>query len=99
MSFEFIKEAMEEVRYPRFFHCEPLTEEEHRILAALSGLPPSYIEFLETFGRAKFFGQLDRDRHRIRVYPPTDRLLFYSDKLYGRSRGDVVFDAGVVQSF
>ncbi len=79
MRFDFIHQAMKEVAYPRFFHCEPLTEFERKRLNALSQLPPSYVEFLNTFGRARFFRELDRDSHHLFVFPPPDTMHFYGD--------------------
>lgn len=79
MRFDFINQAMKEVRYPHFFHCEPLTDSERRRVDALPNLPPSYVEFLETFGRARFFRELDQDKHRLFVFPPPEKLRFYGD--------------------
>jgi hypothetical protein len=79
MRFEFIHEAIKEIAYPRFFHMQPLTDFERKRLAALTQLPPSYVEFLNTFGRARFFRELDRDRHHLFVFPPPDKMHFHGD--------------------
>jgi hypothetical protein len=79
MRFDFIKQAMEEVHYPRFFHFEPLTKLERRRLDAQPTLPPSYVEFLNTFGRAKLFRKLDSETHHLFVFPPSEKLHFYGD--------------------
>jgi hypothetical protein len=79
MRFDFIHEAMKEVAYPRFFHTQPLTDFERKRLDALPQLPPSYVEFLNTFGRARFFRELDRDTHYLLVSPPPDKMHFYGD--------------------
>jgi hypothetical protein len=79
MRFDFIRQAMDEVHYPRFFHCEPLTKWERKRLDTIADLPPSYVEFLEAFGRAKFFRQLDRDVHDLEVFPPPEEMHFYGD--------------------
>lgn len=90
MRFDFIHQAMKEVTYPRFFHCEPLTEFERKRLDALPQLPPSYLEFLNTFGRAKFFREIDRDTHHLSVFPPPDKMHFYGDSY--------MMDAGATDS-
>lgn len=77
--FELIGEAIDEVRYPEFFRCEPLTAEERKRVEAIPNLPQSYLKFLETFGRARFFRELYRDRHKLFVYPPPPKLPFYKD--------------------
>jgi hypothetical protein len=79
MRFDFIHQEMKGVNYPRFFHCLPLTDFERKRLDSLSQLPPSYIEFLKTFGRARFFRELDRDNHRLFVLPPPEKMHFYGD--------------------
>jgi hypothetical protein len=79
MRFDFIRQAIEEVHYPRFFHCEPLTKWEQKRLDSIADLPPSYVEFLETFGRAKFFRQLDREVHDLTVLPPPEEMHFFGD--------------------
>jgi hypothetical protein len=79
MLFDFIHRAISEVHYPRFFHCEPLTKSERKRLDALPALPPSYVEFLNTFGRARFFREPDRDSHHLFVFPPPERLRFHGD--------------------
>jgi hypothetical protein len=70
---------MKEVAYPRFFHTQPLTDFERKRLDALPQLPPSYVEFLDTFGRARFFRELDRDTHHLFVFPPPDKMHFYGN--------------------
>jgi hypothetical protein len=79
MRFDFIHEAIKEVTYPRFFHLQPLTDFERKQLDSLPQLPPSYVEFLNTFGRAKFFRELDQDTHHLFVFPPADQMHFYGD--------------------
>lgn len=79
MRFEFIHRAMKEVAYPRFFHIQPLTDFERKRLDALPNLPSSYVEFLNTFGRARFFRELDRDTHHFFVFPPPEKMHFYGD--------------------
>jgi len=79
MRFDFIHEAIKEVAYPRFFLAQPLTDFERRRLDALPQLPPSYVEFLNTFGRARFFRELDRDTHHLFVFPPPEKVHFYGD--------------------
>src|SRR5262249_35787830 len=70
--FQWIREAMAGICYPRFFHCEPLTAAQQEDVRAVPDLPPSYLEFLAVFGRARFFRELDRDSHEILVLPPLD---------------------------
>lgn len=79
MRFDFITDAMNEVRFPRFFNCQPLTKMERRRLDGLPTLPPSYREFIDTFGRASFFRELDRDMYHLSVVPPSDNLPFCGD--------------------
>lgn len=79
MRFDFIHEAMKEVAYPRFFSYIAVTDFERKRLDALPQLPPTYVEFLNTFGRAKFFRELDRDTHHLFVFPPPDKMHFYGD--------------------
>ena len=90
MRFDFIHEAMKEVAYPRFFHTQPLTDLERKRLDALSQLPPSYVEFLNTFGRARFFRDLDREKHLLSVFPPPEKMHFYDDSY--------MLDAGATDS-
>lgn len=77
--FEIIHQARKEVAYPRFFHCQPLTDFERKRLAALPQLPPSYVEFLNTFGRARFFRELESDVHHLFIFPPPETMDFYGD--------------------
>jgi hypothetical protein len=79
MKFDFIHQAIQEVAYPHFFHTEPLTDFERKRLDALPQLPPSYVEFLNTFGRAKFFRELERNEHHLFVSPPPGSMHFYGD--------------------
>src|SRR5688572_30268510 len=75
--FKFIRDAMEEVKYPRFFHSESPSKEERKRIESLPNLPPSYVEFLNSFGRARFFRELYRDRHRLYIYPPSETLQWH----------------------
>lgn len=79
MRFEFIHRAIEEVAYPGFFHRQALTDFERKRLDALPQLPLSYVEFLNTFGRAKFFRELDRDTHHLFIHPPPEEIHFAGD--------------------
>lgn len=78
MRFDFIQQ-MKAVTYPLFFHCEPLTKDERKRMKALPQLPQSYVEFLNTFGKASFFRELDRDEHHLRVFPPPREVRFRGD--------------------
>lgn len=94
MAFEFIHQAMQEVNFPYFFYCQPLSESEQERLDAMPQLPPSYVEFLNTFGRVKFFRDLDRDRHHLFVCPPPQEIQFYGGSYMmdvGATDGTTVF--------
>jgi hypothetical protein len=79
MRFDFIHEEMKKVAFPQFFHLEPLTKFERKRLDSLPQLPPSYVDFLTTFGKARFFRELDRDRHHLMIFPPPEKMNFYGD--------------------
>ncbi len=79
MNFDFIHEEMKRVAFPQFFHTEPLTRFERKRLESLPQLPSSYVDFLNTFGRARFFRELDRDKHYMMISPPPEKMSFRGD--------------------
>jgi len=75
-GFDFVRAAMAEVSYPRFFHTDSLSKEDHLRVKALRVLPESYRAFLAEFGSGRFFRELYRDSHLVLVWPPPNELMF-----------------------